>query len=66
MATAYLTIGQAAVRLSVQEWAVRRLFQRKLLPEPARLGTYRLLLESDLPRIKRALKAAGYLKTAEV
>jgi hypothetical protein len=65
-ATAVMTVGMVAARYSrperpVRPWMVRRLFERKLLPEPTRLGPVRIFDESDLPVIEAALRAAGYL-----
>jgi hypothetical protein len=60
--TRKLSIGQAAARFDVPLWKVRRLFERGLLPEPERIGVYRLLDEADLPAVEAALLRAGYLK----
>ena len=50
----------------VKAWQVRRVYETGLLPEPeARLGTYRLIRSSDLPRLEDALRKAGYLPTAQ-
>ena len=50
----------------VKPWQVRRVYESGLLPEPeARLGTYRLIRSSDLPRLEDALRKAGYLPTAQ-
>jgi DNA-binding transcriptional MerR regulator len=40
----YLTLGAAAQRLGCQAWQIRRLFERGLLPEPPRVGAYRVLV----------------------
>jgi DNA-binding transcriptional MerR regulator len=56
-----LTIGDAARRLGVPHWKVRRLFERGLLAPAMRVGAYRVVAESDLPRIATALIRAGYL-----
>jgi DNA-binding transcriptional MerR regulator len=56
-----LTIGAVAERLGVQPWQVRRLYERGLLPPAARVGAYRVVAPSELPVIRRALVAAGYL-----
>jgi hypothetical protein len=61
-ASPYLTLGQVAARYGVRLWQVRRLYERKLLPEPARVGAYRVIRESDLPQIGAALQRAGYLQ----
>jgi hypothetical protein len=61
-----LTLGDAASRLGCRPWQIRRLFERGLLSEPARVGAYRVIPEHDLPTIRAALIAAGYLSGAEV
>lgn len=58
-----LTLGEAAKSLGVDTWQVQRLFERGLLPEPARFGRYRMVKESELPTVREALKKAGYLKS---
>jgi hypothetical protein len=64
VATAFhLTVGDVAARFRCDVWQVRRLFTRGLLPEPGRVGAYRVIPESDLPTIKAALVKAGYLTT---
>jgi hypothetical protein len=57
-----LTVGQVATRLGVQTWQVVRMFERKLLPEPPRLGRARVIREEDVPAIAEALRKGGYLK----
>ena len=57
-----ITIGRAATLLGVKPWQVRRVFERGALPEPARVGAYRVVTEGDLPIIKSALQRLGYLK----
>jgi hypothetical protein len=37
------------------------LFERNLLPAPARFGQYRAIPASDLPKVEQALRDAGYL-----
>ncbi len=56
-----LTLGVVARRLGCQLWQVRRLFERGILPEPTRVGTYRVVRATDLPVIARALRSVGYL-----
>lgn len=43
------TTGAVARLKGVPEWKVRRIFERGLLPDPGRAGTYRLIPASDLP-----------------
>ena len=61
-AAPYLTVGDVARRLGVPQWCVRRLFERGILPPPLRAGLFRLIRESDLPKITAALQEAGYLR----
>lgn len=53
---------RAAGHTEAREWMIRRLFERGLLPEPARLGRYRVIPESDVADVERAMRAAGYLR----
>ena len=55
------TLGALARRYGVPVWKLRRLFERRLLPEPGRVGNYRVVQARDLPEVERALRAAGYL-----
>lgn len=57
-----LTTGQAADRVGVPRWCVQRLMETGRFPVKARFGTYRLVDENDLPALRDALLAAGYLK----
>ncbi len=56
-----MTLGDVARRLGCHVWQVRRLYERSLLPEPPRVGSYRVVHGPDLPRVAEALRAAGYL-----
>jgi DNA-binding transcriptional MerR regulator len=56
-----MTTATVAKKFGVKTWQVRRLYEKGLLAEPSRAGQYRLIDPADLPRIKRALKEAGYL-----
>jgi DNA-binding transcriptional MerR regulator len=58
------TTGAIARRLGIAEWKVRRIFERGLLPDPGRAGTYRLIPASDLPKVEDALRRAGYLQAS--
>jgi DNA-binding transcriptional MerR regulator len=60
-ATQLITLGDVARRFNVPLWKVRRLYERGLLPEPARAGAYRVVSTRDLPKIEAALRRAGYL-----
>ncbi len=57
----YLTVGAVARRFGCPPWQVRRLFERGLLPQPPRVGAYRVIPIADLPRVEEALRQAGYL-----
>src|SRR5262245_25976980 len=60
-----LTVGEVAARFQLPAWKVRRLFERGLLPSPARVARYRVIAESDLGHVEAALLAAGYLGAAK-
>jgi hypothetical protein len=57
----FMTVTEAGARLGVPGWVVRRLFERKLLPEPQRAGERRIIIEEDLPVLEKALRQHGYL-----
>jgi len=61
-----LSLGVVAKRFAQPVWKIRRLFERGLLPEPARIGSYRVISVSDLPLVEQALRSAGYLASAKV
>jgi hypothetical protein len=54
-----LSISDAAAALGVPAWQVRILFKGGTLPEPPRVGPYRVLFASDLPAIRAALEKQG-------
>jgi DNA-binding transcriptional MerR regulator len=56
-----LTLGDVARHFGIQSWMVRRLFERGILPEPERVGSYRVFREGDLPAIGEALRTHDYL-----
>jgi hypothetical protein len=56
------TVGQVAKRFGVAPWQIVRLFKRRILAEPARLGRTRMIPESRLGEIEAALRACGYLE----
>jgi hypothetical protein len=60
-----LTLGAAAKRLGCEAWQIRRVFTRRLLPEPGRIGAYRVIHERDLPALKAALIKLGYVTDDE-
>jgi hypothetical protein len=46
----------------LKPWQVRRVYETRLLPEPAhRMGGYRLIYPDDLPALEAALRDIGYL-----
>ena len=57
----FLTLGEIACRYGCQLWQVRRLFERKIVPEARRIGNYRVVPEVELPDIESALLHAGYI-----
>lgn len=59
--TAVMTLGDIARLFGRPIWMVRRCFERGLLPEPARLGVYRVVPAADLPLVEDAMRRAGYL-----
>jgi hypothetical protein len=58
-----MSTSEAARRLGVGVWAVRRVYEKKLLPDAPRIGQNRLIRGDDLPHLEAALRKAGYLKT---
>ena len=56
------TSGDLSKHFGVPVWQIVRVVQRGFLPEPARIGSYRVWTEADLPAIEQALRAAGYLQ----
>jgi len=60
-AGAYLSLGEVAARYGVDLWKVQRLFRRRLLPTPPRVGPFRVIRTDQLPEVEAALVRAGYL-----
>jgi DNA-binding transcriptional MerR regulator len=58
-----LTIGAVARHFGLPAWKIRRLYETGKLPEPVRLGAYRVFYADDLPKIEVALLEVGYLPT---
>ena len=58
----YLSVTTAAAAIGIAAWQLRNLFKRGLVDEPARLGHSRVITPDQLPRLRRAAQAAGYLK----
>lgn len=57
-----LLLSAVADHFHVRQWQVARLFERKLLPKPAKVGPYRVVRAEDLPAVEAALVKGGYLK----
>lgn len=56
------SLGDLARRWRVQPWKIRRIFECGDLPEPPRVGRYRVFQQEDLPAILRALQQRGYVR----
>lgn len=59
-----LPLGKVGARFGVSQRTIRNLFLRGILPEPGRVGAYRVVAEEDLPKVEQALRDGGYLRTA--
>lgn len=55
------TLGDLSKLWQVAAWKLRRCFELRLVPEPARVRGYRVLTEADLPALRAAAEARGYL-----
>ncbi len=62
LAPPVLTMGQIARRYGCTQRNVRTLFLRGLLPEPARVGAYRVVPVEQLDQVEAALRKAGYIR----
>jgi DNA-binding transcriptional MerR regulator len=60
-----LTLGQVGEIFGLPTWKIRRLYERGLIPAASRVGLYRVVHESDLPEIERALKDARYIRLVD-
>lgn len=61
-----LSLGAVARQYGIPVWRIRRVFERGLLPEPDRVGPWRVISQGDLPALEAALRQAGYLRETEV
>ena len=61
MFSSYLTTSDVARRLGCRAWQVGRLFERGILPDPPRIGNFRVVPVEDLEKVKAALQTCGYL-----
>jgi DNA-binding transcriptional MerR regulator len=59
----YYTTGQLARLLNCYPWQLQKLFDRRLVDEPQRVGNVRMYSEADVAAVKAALRRCGY--TAE-
>jgi hypothetical protein len=59
--TSILTTAAVAERLGVPLWWLRSMIHRKVLVPPAKLGPTFVWTAADLPRVRQALAAEGYL-----
>ena len=59
------TTADLARRYGIPVWKVRRLCDRKILPEPVRIMNNRVFVEADLPAIEAALRRVGCIATPE-
>jgi hypothetical protein len=62
----YMTFSEAAAEIGCETWHVRRVHERGLMPTPAKVGVCRVVARRDLPKLRRALEQAGYLKAEPV
>jgi excisionase family DNA binding protein len=58
-------VGEAARRLGVDTWELRRLYEKGQLPDPPRIGRHRLIRGSELPRLRDLLREAGKIKDGD-
>jgi DNA-binding transcriptional MerR regulator len=56
-----ITLGTISRRTGLPVWKIRRVFERGLLPEPQRVGAYRVIDEADYHKVEAVLRSAGYL-----
>jgi DNA-binding MarR family transcriptional regulator len=59
-----LTTEDIARLVGVRRWQVLAAIRRGFLPEPRRIGCYRVWTSADVDRVGKALEAAGYLRDA--
>lgn len=58
-----LSIGDVADRVGLQCWRVRKLIERRLVPEPPlRLGRNRVFRPEAVEQVRAAATAAGYYR----
>lgn len=59
------SVGELAERYRVQSWRIARLFERGVVEEPPRVAGRRMIPSSLIPAIENALRAKGWLASAE-
>lgn len=60
-----LSSADVARELGCAQWQIARICEKKLYPDPPRIGRQRAFRRGELPAIRTALIAAGYLKAVE-
>lgn len=60
-----LPLGKVGEHFGVSQRTIRNLFLRGILPEPARVGAYRVVQVEQLPEIEAALRKTGHLKAEQ-
>jgi hypothetical protein len=56
------TTGDLSKHFHAPVWKILQAIKRGFLAEPPRVGIYRVWTADDLPRVRDALAAAGYLR----
>ena len=56
------TTGDLSKHFRVPVWQILQTIRRGFLDEPGRVGIYRVWAADDLPRVRAALAAAGYVR----
>ncbi|MDA0240701.1 MAG: hypothetical protein O2955_06320 [Planctomycetota bacterium] len=56
------TTKDVAKMHGIETWRVRRLFEDGTLPEPPKLGAYRMIPDEMIPAIREALERRGWLR----
>ena len=59
-------LGPVARHFGVEVWQLRRCSERGLLPPARHVGVYRTVSRDELPQVREALVAGGYLPAVGV
>lgn len=59
-----LSVSQVAQKIGIKTRQVIHLYERGFMMPAMRVGRVRAIPTTDLPKLKEAAKAAGYLKTS--